>query len=172
VVGRKDIVNRVIHRLNHLGGCLDPHACFLLHRGMKTLALRVHQQNKNAQRLAEFLAGHAGVERVNYPGLKTHPQHERAKRLFCGCGGVLSFEAKGDVAVADRILSRLTLSVVAPSLGGVESLITRPSQTSHSGLSKKAREAAGISDKLIRVSVGIEDADDLCADFEQALGGE
>ena len=171
IVSNQDVIARVTHRLNHLGATLDPHACFLLHRGMKTLVLRMKQQNANALQLATFLEGHPKVAKVYYPGLKTHPNHKRASRLFSGCGGVLSFEAVGDVAETDRILSRLTLSVVAPSLGGVETLITRPVQTSHSGMTPSQRKAAGISDKLVRVAVGIEDGDDLCADFEQALNG-
>ncbi len=171
IVSNRDVIARVTHRLNHLGATLDPHACFLLHRGIKTLVLRMKQQNANALQLATFLEGHPKVAKVYYPGLKTHPHYERASRLFQGCGGVLSFEMVGDVADTDRILSRLKLSVVAPSLGGVETLITRPVQTSHSGMTPEQRMAAGISDKLVRVAVGIEDGDDLCADFEQALNG-
>ena len=106
VIGGEKRVGEVLHKLNHLGGTLDPHACFLLHRGMKTLALRVRQQNENGLRLAEFLERHERVVKVNYPGLVSHPQHERAKRLFEGCGGVLSFELEGDVAAADRLLER------------------------------------------------------------------
>ena len=155
--------------MNHLDGCLDPHACFLVHRGMKTLALRVRQQNENALRLAQFLEGHWAVEKVNYPGLESHPQHRRARGLFRGCGGVLSFEMQRDVGAADALIEGLELPISAPSLGGVETLITRPATTSHSGLSPEERAAVGISDRLIRVAVGIESPDDLCADFEQAL---
>lgn len=171
VIGGEKRVGEVLHKLNHLGGTLDPHACFLLHRGMKTLALRVRQQNENGLRLAEFLERHERVVKVNYPGLVSHPQHERAKRLFEGCGGVLSFELEGDVAAADRLLERLELATSAPSLGGVESLVTRPVNTSHRGLSREEREGVGIADTLIRVAVGIEGAEDLCADFGRALGG-
>ena len=138
---------------------------------MKTLALRVEKQNENAQALASFLEAHPAVVRVNYPGLFSHPQHSRAKMLFNGCGGVLSFEVAGDYRVADGLISRLQLPISAPSLGGVETLITRPVQTSHAGLSAEEREAAGISERLIRVAVGIESASDLCADFEQAMKG-
>lgn len=168
-IGSNELIEKVTHRLNHLGGCLDPHACFLLLRGMKTLVLRVQKQNENALALATFLNGHKRVTQVNYPGLDTHPQHERAKKLFAGAGGVLSFEVDGDHTVADEVIARLKLPFSAPSLGGVETLITRPVQTSHAGLSLQEREAAGIKDGLIRVAVGIEAADDLCADFEQAL---
>ncbi|MSS71825.1 MAG: aminotransferase class I/II-fold pyridoxal phosphate-dependent enzyme [Candidatus Latescibacteria bacterium] len=171
VIGKETHVSRILHKLNHLGGSLDPHACFLLHRGMKTLALRVRQQNENALRLSQFLSAHPAVERVNYPGLETHPQHRRARELFEGCGGVLSFEMRGGVKEADALISRLKLPISAPSLGGVESLITRPVTTSHSGLSREEHARVGINDKLIRVAVGIESPDDLCADFEQALEG-
>ena len=171
VIGKRDLITRITHRLNLMGGCLDPHACFLLLRGMKTLVLRVEKQNENAQALASFLEAHPAVERVNYPGLASHPQHSRAKSLFKGYGGVLSFEMAGDYRVADEVISRLKLPVSAPSLGGVETLITRPVQTSHAELSAGEREAAGISERLIRVAVGIEAAADLCADFEQAMKG-
>ena len=171
VIGKRDLITRITHRLNLMGGCLDPHACFLLLRGMKTLVLRVEKQNENAQALASFLEAHPAVDRVNYPGLASHPQHSRAKSLFKGYGGVLSFEMAGDYRVADEVISRLKLPVSAPSLGGVETLITRPVQTSHAELSAGEREAAGISERLIRVAVGIEAAADLCADFEQAMKG-
>ncbi|MFH1571888.1 MAG: aminotransferase class I/II-fold pyridoxal phosphate-dependent enzyme [Gemmatimonadota bacterium] len=170
MVGSAELIGRIAHRLNHLGGTLDTHACFLLHRGLKTLALRVREQNAIGQRLAELLAGHAAVARVNYPGLTEHPQHARAARLFAGCGGVLSLELT-DRAAAHRLLEGLTLPVSAPSLGGVETLITLPAETSHSGLSPAERARLGIGDGLIRVAVGIEAAEDLCADFEQALAG-
>ncbi|MHB2015645.1 MAG: trans-sulfuration enzyme family protein [Candidatus Xenobia bacterium] len=167
VIGRRDLVDRVRHTLGHLGGSLDPHACWLLHRGIKTLALRVRQQQASALSLARYLAQAPGVRRVNYPGLPDHPRHELAARLFQeGFGGMLSFEIDGD---ADRFIHALKLAVCAPSLGGVETLVTRPATTSHSGMSPADRARAGISDMLIRVSVGIEAAEDLMADFKQAL---
>ena len=169
VIGGQRPVKAARHMLNHLGGCLDPHACYLLHRGMKTLALRVAAQNHNAQRLAEFLESHPTVQRVNYPGLKSHPQHAQAKALFDGFGGMLSFELAGGVDTAEKLFAHLRLPIVAPSLGGVETLITRPSTTSHSGMRPEERAAAGISDALVRVSLGIEHIDDLLADFAQAL---
>jgi len=172
VMGSEERIGKILRKLNHLGGTLDPHACFLLHRGMKTLALRVRQQNENALRLAEFLKRQERVAKVNYPGLASHPQHERAKKLFEGCGGVLSFELEGDVAAADGLLERLELATSAPSLGGVESLVTRPVNTSHRGLSPEELAEVGIADTLIRVAVGIEGAEDLCADFERALEKE
>lgn len=169
VIGRAELVERITHKLNHLGGSLDPHACFLLHRGLKTLAVRMDWHNRSAQRLAEFLAGHPAVTRVNYPGLPDAPDHQRASHLLDGFSGMLSFELRGGVAAAERFLSRVRLPYLAPSLGGVESLVTRPATTSHAGLSPQERQAAGISESLVRVSVGLEDPDDLVADFDQAL---
>ncbi len=171
VIGPRELVRRVTHRLNHLGGVLDPHACFLLHRGIKTLVLRVRRQNENAWALARFLAAHAAVDEVNYPGLETHPQHGRARKLFSGFGGMLSFEVQGGVEAAETLLSRLRIPRSAPSLGGVETLITRPATTSHAGVPAKERIRMGISDSLVRVSVGIEDAGDLMEDFKQGLEG-
>ena len=169
ITGSSAHVETIRHKLNHLGGSLDTHACFLLQRGMKTLALRMRQHNENGLRLAEFLIGQEQVARVNYPGLESHPQYERAQRLFAGAGGVLSFELHGGVAAARRLLSGLTLPVTAPSLGGVETLITRPAATSHSGMSPEDRAGLGITDGLVRVACGIEAAGDLCADFAKAL---
>ncbi|NUO79842.1 aminotransferase class I/II-fold pyridoxal phosphate-dependent enzyme [candidate division KSB1 bacterium] len=171
VVGRADLIQKITHLLNHLGGSLDPHACFLLHRGMKTLALRVRYQNESALQLARFLAAHPKVESVNYPGLPSHPHHDRARRLFRGFSGMMSFELKGDVAATERFVARLQLPLVAPSLGGVETLVTRPATTSHSGMAPAERQRIGISDKLVRVSVGIEATTDLVEDFKQALEG-
>ena len=171
VIGPRELVRRVTHRLNHLGGVLDPHACFLLHRGIKTLVLRVRQQNENALALARFLAAHAAVDEVNYPGLETHPQHGRARKLFSGFGGMLSFEVQGGVEAAETLLSRLRIPRSAPSLGGVETLITRPATTSHAGVPAKERIRMGISDSLVRVSVGIEDPGDLQGGGFQAGSG-
>src|SRR6185312_7358082 len=147
-------VEKVAHKLNHLGGVLDPHACFLLHRGMKTLAVRVRYQNESALKVARFLEAHPKVRKVNYPGLESSPDHLRACDLLDGFGGMLSFEVEGGVDAADRFISRATLPISAPSLGGVESLITRPATTSHSGMSAEERPRAGIADGLIRLSVG------------------
>lgn len=169
VIGRSALVEQVRHLLNHLGGSADPHACFLLQRGVKTLALRVAAQNRGALEIAAWLEKHPRVAKVHYPGLPSHPQHERAKRLFQGFGGVLSFELEGDARDADAFLRRLRLLVHTVSLGGVETLATRPAATSHASLSAEEREQAGIADTLIRVSVGIESPADLIADLEQAL---
>ena len=170
VIGRAGLVDRTKHLLDHLGGSLDPHACFLLHRGMKTLAVRVERHNQNALQIAEFLSRHPQVARVNYPGLASHPRHERARKLFDGFGGMLSFEMKGGLAAAEKFIRSVRLPIIAPSLGGVETLVIRPATTSHAGMSAEDRKRLGITDSLIRVSVGIEAADDIVEDFAQALG--
>ncbi len=169
VIGRADLVKKITHKLNHLGGSLDPHAAFLLHRGMKTLAVRMKYQNESGLKVAQFLENHPAIAKVNYPGLKTHPQHKRARELFEGFGGVLSFELKGGVKAAERFIRRTTLPIAAPSLGGIETLITRPVTTSHSGLSPDYRKKLGITDSLIRVSLGIEATEEIIEDFNQAL---
>jgi cystathionine beta-lyase/cystathionine gamma-synthase len=168
-IGNGKLVRRITHKLNHLGAVLDPHACFLLHRGMKTLAVRVRHQNESALKIARFLEEHPKVTRVHYPGLESHPHHLRACELFDGFGGVLSYQLEGGVPSAERFMANVTLPICAPSLGGVESLITRPATTSHSGMSPGERERAGIADDLIRLSVGLEAAEDLIDDFERAL---
>ncbi len=169
VIGRADLVEKVGKKLKHFGGTLDPHACFLLHRGLKTLALRVRHQNESASRIAPFLDAHPLVDTVNYPGLATHAQHALARRLFDGFGGMLSLEVQGGQEGAERFMQKLTVPILAPSLGGVESLATRPAATSHVDLTPEERQRLGVTDSLIRVSIGIEATDDLLADFEQAL---
>lgn len=169
VIGRADLIEKIKHKLDHLGGSMDPHQAFLLHRGMKTLALRVRHQNESALRIAQFLENHPAVARVNYPGLESHPRHQRARELFDGFSGILSFELRGGMAAADKFMQRAIIPIVAPSLGGVETLVTRPSTTSHSGMSREDRARLGISDGLVRVSVGIEATDELIEDFNQAL---
>ena len=169
VIGRADLIEKITHKLNHLGGSLDPHACFLLHRGMKTLALRMKYHNTSALKVAQFLERNSAVAKVNYPGLETHPQHHLAQKLFKGNSGMLSFELNGGVDAAEKFMRRVTIPVIAPSLGGIETLLTRPVTTSHAGMTAEQRQAAGITNALIRVSIGIEDTDELIADFEQAL---
>jgi cystathionine beta-lyase/cystathionine gamma-synthase len=169
VIGRAELVQKVKHLLDHLGGSLDPHACFLLERGIKTLALRVRYQNQSTLTIAKYLAAHEGVSKVNYPGLETHPQHLRARELFEGSSGVLSFELEGGKEAAELFLQNLSIPIVAPSVGGVESLVTTPATTSHSGLSPKERQKMGIADGLIRLSVGVEATEDLIEDFERAF---
>jgi cystathionine beta-lyase/cystathionine gamma-synthase len=168
ILGRSDLIRQLTPVLNLLGGTLDPHACFLLHRGLKTLGLRVRKQNETALQLAAFLHAHPNTLRVRYPGLPFHPQHSRASELFDGFGGMLAFEV-GPSLDAAKVCHNLELGAEAPSLGGVETLVTRPATTSHSAMTPEERTRLGIHDGLIRVSVGIEDADDLIADFDRAL---
>lgn len=170
-IGPADLIEKITHKLNHLGGSMDPHAAFLLHRGMKTLALRVRYQNDSAMNIAKFLEAHPAVDKVNYPGLESHPRHQRARDLFDGFSGVLSFEIKGGVDAAERFMQKARLPIIAPSLGGVETLVTRPATTSHSGMSREDRARLGITESLIRISVGIEANEELIEDFDQALKG-
>src|SRR3989442_9877784 len=169
VIGSSELVSKVKHRLDHLGGSLDPHACFLLHRGMKTLALRMKHHNESALTIARFLEEHNAVAKVNYPGLMSHPQHNRAGQLFDGFSGMFCFEPKGGKNPAKQFMKNVSIPIIAPSLGGVETLLTRPAVTSHSGMSPEDRKRLGITDGLIRVSIGIEATEDLIKDFGEAL---
>ena len=170
IIGRKDLVREIFVNLKYYGGSLDPHACFLLHRGLKTLGVRVRQQNENALALARFLEEHPAIGPVNYPGLESSPEHERAKEFLDGFGGMLSFDPVGGADAAVKIMDRVEIPIVAPSLGGVESLLSRPATTSHLAVPPKERSALGISDGLIRMSVGIESIEDLIDDFRRAIG--
>ncbi|HEX4208929.1 MAG TPA: aminotransferase class I/II-fold pyridoxal phosphate-dependent enzyme [Candidatus Binataceae bacterium] len=169
VIGRADLVSRINLTLGHLGAALDPHACFLLHRGLKTLAVRTRFQNDSALKIAEFLEAQPEVSHVNYPGLASSPSYRRATELFEGSGGCLSFELKGGLEAADSFIRKLTIPICAPSLGGVESLVTRPATTSHAGMAREERERAGVHDGLIRLSIGLEATADLIEDCRQAL---
>ena len=169
VMGGADMIERVRETLNLFGGSLDPHAGFLLARGIKTLALRVQAQNANALALARFLEDHPAVAAVNYPGLASHPDHAHAGKLLSGSGGMLSLRLHGGEQAAQALVDAVTLAYAAPSLGGVETLITRPAATSHAGMSPEDRDRLGITADLVRVSSGIEGAQDLIGDFARAL---
>ncbi|AKT40932.1 trans-sulfuration enzyme family protein [Chondromyces crocatus] len=169
VVGRAALIETIKHLLDHLGGSLDPHACFLLHRGLKTLALRVRHQSASALALARWLERHPAVAAVHYPGLETHPDHTRARAWFSGFGGVLSFELRGGVEAADRLIARTRLMTHAPSLGGPETLLTRPATASHAGLTPDERQRTGVTEGLLRLCVGLEATEDLIADLERGL---
>lgn len=169
VISDAETIDRIRHLQLHLGAALDPHACYLLERGLKTLALRLERQCSTALSLAELLERHPEVRRVNYPGLPSDPGHAVASRLFEGYGGMLSFYATS-AATAESFLERVRIPLHAASLGGVESLVVRPSRSSHLGMPPEDRERLGITDELVRVSVGIEDPDELGEDFEHALG--
>jgi cystathionine beta-lyase/cystathionine gamma-synthase len=168
-VGRRDLIDTIKGTRTTLGGVMDPHAAFLLLRGIKTLAVRVERQNESALRVAEFLVRHPKVRSVNYPLLETHPQRALAVEQMKGGGGVLSFEIDGTGEDARHMSEALRLFTLAPSLGGVESLVSIPVLTSHAMISAEHRQKMGVTEQLIRLSVGIENADDLIADLEQAL---
>jgi len=168
-VGKADLIDKITHRLNHLGGSLDPHAAFLLERGMKTLALRVDRQNSNALFLARTLERNPAVASVSYPGLESHPRYDLARDLFDGFGGMISFELVGGVEAAERFMERARLPINTVSLGGVETVVTRPAITTHSAMDREDRDRLGISDGLLRLSTGIESIEELIEDFKQAL---
>jgi cystathionine gamma-synthase len=169
VAGRAELIERIWQTRTTLGNCMDPHASWMLVRGLKTLAVRVARQNQNAQRVAEFLAEHAKVRRVHYPFLESHPQNGVARRQMSGGGGMVSFEVEGTGTDARRVSEAMRLFALAPSLGGVESLASIPVLTSHAMISAEERARTGVTEQLIRLSVGIENAEDLIADLEQAL---
>jgi len=169
VCGKEVFIKEVKDTLKILGGVLDPHCAFLLLRGIKTLAVRVEKQNRNGMEVAKYLESHSKVDKVYYPGLESHPQHKIAKRQMTGFGGVVSFELKGDLETAIKFVDSMRLAFLTPSLGGTETLITQPATTSHYKVPKEERLKQGITDSFIRLSLGIEDAEDVIADLEQAF---
>jgi cystathionine gamma-synthase len=169
VAGNAGLVSLVRDLRHVFGAVLDPHAAYLVSRGIKTLGLRVAQQNKSALALARHLEGQAKVKQVWYPGLESHPQHAIATRYMSGFGGVVTFELKSDLAGTGRFIDALRIPRIAPSLGGVESLVEQPALMSYFELSTEEREAVGIKNSLVRYAVGIESTDDILADITQAL---
>jgi cystathionine gamma-synthase len=169
IAGRSKLIDSLRDAIGILGGISDPNTAYLLLRGMKTLSVRVEKQNRNAQQIAEFLAGHPGIEQVWYPGLKTHPGHEIAARQMKGFGGVVSFTVRGDLDATFRFMDALKLAYISPSLGGVESLVLHVAKMAYYDVEPAARLNLGIPDNLVRLAVGIEDAQDLIADLDQAL---
>lgn len=155
--------------LNQIGGVIDPFNSFLVHRGIKTLALRMQRHNESAMKVATFLEAHAKVERVFYPGLVSHPQHELGKRQMSGPGGMISFELRGGLEAGKTMMNSVQLCQLAVSLGGVESLIQHPASMTHASMGKPQREQAKITDGLVRLSVGIEQVDEIIADLAAAL---
>jgi cystathionine gamma-synthase len=171
VVGSKARVAALRDARGVLGGIVDPQNAYLLERGLKTLGLRVARQNETALEVARWLERHPRIERVWYPGLASHPDHDVAARQMTGFGGVVSFEVKGQLDDTSRFIDRLDIPYIAPSLGGVDSLIEQPALMSYFEKTTEERLAVGIKDNLVRFAIGIEDAADLIADLEQALGG-
>jgi cystathionine beta-lyase/cystathionine gamma-synthase len=170
LVGSRERIERARSYLKVLGGCMDPHPAFLVLRGLKTLHLRVARQCENALALARHLQGHPKMRQVVYPGLPTHPGHEVARRQMSAFGGLVTIVLEGGLAAAERFYDGLKLISRAASLGGVESLASLPVHTSHHGFSDEQLRAAGIDRAMVRLSMGVEDAPDLIADVEQALG--
>ncbi|MDH3201963.1 MAG: aminotransferase class I/II-fold pyridoxal phosphate-dependent enzyme [Myxococcales bacterium] len=169
LAGSAGMVSLVRDLRSLFGATLDPHAAYLIHRGIKTLALRVEQQNATAQAMAERLEKHPRVRQVWYPGLASHPNHDTARRLMSGFGGVVTFELDADLEGTSRFVDACRIPRIAPSLGGVESLIEQPALMSYFELSTEEREAIGIKNNLVRLAVGIEDTDELIADVVAAL---
>jgi cystathionine beta-lyase/cystathionine gamma-synthase len=169
VCGRQQLMDQLWETRTTLGNCIDPHAAWLLIRGLKTLAVRVAKQNENAERVAEFLAQHAKVRRVHYPFLKSHPQAALAQHQMSGGSGMVTFEVEGTGEDARRVSEAMRLFTLATSLGGVESLVSIPVLTSHAMISAEQREKMGVTEQMVRLSVGIENADELIADLERAL---
>lgn len=179
--GHADVVGGVIilkdeesykhHRkiLNQLGGVIDPFNAFLVHRGLKTLAIRMERHCVSAMKIAEYLENHPKIEWVMFPGLKSHPQYEIGQKQHEGPGGMIAFEVKGGFEAGERMMNTVEFCQLAVSLGGVESLIQHPASMTHLTMGKAARESAGISEGLVRLSVGIENVDDIIADLDQAL---
>ena len=169
VAARHELIERIWETRTTLGNCMDPHASWVLVRGLKTLAVRVARQNENAQRVAEFLSEQAKVRKVHYPFLKDHPQYAVAREQMSGGGGMVTFEVEGTGEDARRVSESMRLFALAPSLGGVESLVSIPVLTSHAMIPPAERAKMGVTEQMIRLSVGIENADDLIADLEHAL---
>ena len=169
VAGQRELMEQLWETRTTLGNCMDPHASWLLIRGLKTLAVRVARQNENALRVAEFLEQHAKVRRVYYPFLKSHSQYAIARQQMSGGGGMVTFEVEGTGEDARRVSEAMRLFTLATSLGGVESLVSIPVLTSHAMISADQREKMGVTEQMVRLSVGIESADDLIADLEHAL---
>jgi len=169
IIGRRSLFKALDDVIRNTGGTLGPFDAWLALRGIKTLPLRMKKHDENAMKVAEFLEAHRKVKKVHYPGLKSHPQHELAKRQMSGFGGMISFELKGGVQEGVKLMNSVKLCILAVSLGAVETLIEHPASMTHASISREERLKTGITDGLVRLSVGIEDAEDIIQDLEQAL---
>lgn len=169
IVGRNELINPIREAVGILGGISDPNTAYLLIRGMKTLGLRVEQQNRTAQQVAEFLEAHPSIEKVWYPGLQSHPDHELGLRQMKGFGGVISFTIRGNQDETYRFIDSLKIPFISPSLGGTESLVIHLATQAYYDLTLEERLSFNIPDNLVRLAIGIEDAEDLIADLDQAL---
>ena len=169
VVKTEDQYKKCRYILNHLGGIIPPFEAYLVLRGIKTLSIRMKKHCESAQQIAEHLEKHSAVSWVKYPGLVSHPQHETAKKQMNGYSGIISFELRGGLTAGKHMMNSVKIAQLAVSLGGVESLIQHPASMTHAGMPKELREQAGITDGLVRISVGIEDVDELIADLDQSM---
>jgi methionine-gamma-lyase len=169
ITKNKEIDSKIRPLMINMGGCIDPHQAYLVLRGLKTLSLRMERSQENAIKIAEYLESNPKVDRVMYPGLKSHPQYELAKRQMNGPGAMISFEMKGGIEAGKRLLDNLKVAILAVSLGGVETLVEHPASMTHTKVRKEERLKAGITDGLVRLSVGIEDVNDLLDDLKQAF---
>ncbi len=169
VTKTKEHYDLIRHIMVYFGGNMDPHQAYMVLRGVKTLSLRVEKAQQNAIKIAEYLEKHPKIAWVNYPGLPSHPQYDLMKKQMRGPGSMISFGMKGGFEAGKKLMNNVRMIMLAVSLGGVESLIQHPASMTHAGVPKEAREKAGITDDLVRFSVGIEDVDDIIADLEQAL---
>ena len=172
VAGSASFVEEVIRLMRLWGQAIDPHAAWLIERGMRTLSLRMQRHNSNGLAVAQWAEQHPGISRVHYPGLPTHPDHAHARTVLAGYGGMVGLELKGGTKATERMLKRLKLIAHAPSLAGVETLISEPRLTSHKGIGPEGRSKIGIPDGFLRLSCGIEDSEDIIGDLEQGLKGE
>ncbi|MDD2634385.1 MAG: PLP-dependent aspartate aminotransferase family protein [Bacteroidales bacterium] len=164
-----EVYQKLRQTMVYMGCNMDPHQAYLVNRGLKTLSIRMERSQESAQKVAEYLEAHPKVEWVKYPGLKSHPQHELAKQQMSGFGAMISFGLKGGYKAGETMMNNVHLAMLAVSLGGVESLIQHPASMTHAGLSPEARKTAGISEGLVRFSVGIEDFEDILDDIKHAL---
>ncbi len=170
LIAKTEDLHKLLHKtMAMMGGNMDPHQAYMVIRGVKTLSLRVEKAQQNAMEIAEYLENHPKIAWVKYPGLESHPQYALAKKQMSGFGAMMSFGVKGGYEAGEKLMDHVKLALLAVSLGGVETLIQHPASMTHAGLTKEAREAAGITDELVRFSVGIEDVNDIIADLDQAL---
>ncbi|MDO9578601.1 MAG: PLP-dependent aspartate aminotransferase family protein [Candidatus Cloacimonadales bacterium] len=169
VTATEELFKKIKPVMTNMGPNIDPHQAYMVYRGIKTLAVRMEKAQSNAMKIAEFLEAHPKIEWILYPGLKSHPQHELAKKQMSGFGSMMSFGVKGGYEAGKKMINNVQLATLAVSLGGVETLIQHPASMTHSKVSAEGKISAGITDDLVRFSVGIEDVDDLIADLKQAL---
>lgn len=169
VAKTEELYKQIRHAMVYLGCNMDPHQAYMVSRGLKTLAIRIERAQENAMKIAKFLENHEKVDWIKYPGLKSHPQHELAKKQMKGFGSMISFGVKGGLEAGKKLMDNVHLAALAVSLGGVETLIQHPASMTHAAVGKEDKIKAGITDDLVRFSVGIEDVDDIIADLEHAL---